>query len=43
MLPVSLEETINAIRRFMQPVVDAIIQNEAFEDSWSHDEQRWVI
>lgn len=43
MLPVSLEETINAIRQFMQPVVDTIIQNEAFEDRWSHDEQRWVL
>lgn len=43
MLPVSLEETINAIRQFMQPVVDAIIQNEAFEGRWSHDEQRWVL
>lgn len=41
MLPVSLEETVNAIRRFMQLVVDAIIQNEAFEGRWSHDEQRW--
>ncbi len=43
MLPVSLEETINAIRRFMQPVVDAIIQNEAFDDRWLHNRQEWTL
>lgn len=42
MMPVSLEETIKVIQQFMQPVVDAIIHNEEFEDRWSHDEQRWV-
>ena len=43
MLPVSLEETINAIRRFMQPVVDTIIQNEAFDDRWLHNRQEWTL
>jgi predicted nucleotidyltransferase component of viral defense system len=43
MLPVSLEETINAIRRFMQPVVDAIIQNEALEGRWLHNRQEWTL
>ena len=42
MMPVSLEETIKVIQQFMQPVVDAIIHNEEFEDRWSHDEQKWV-
>lgn len=42
MMPVSLEETIKVIQQFMQPVVDAIIHNEAFEDRWSHDEQKWM-
>lgn len=42
MMPVSLEETIKVIQQFMQPVVDAIIHNEAFEGRWSHDEQKWM-
>ena len=43
MLSVSLEETIKAIQLLMQPVVNAIINNEVFEGKWSHDEQRWVL
>ena len=43
MLTVSLEETINAIRRFMQPVADAITRNEKFEGRWSHDSQEWML
>ena len=42
-MPVSLEETIKVIQQFMQPVVDAIIHNEAFEGRWSHEKQRWVL
>lgn len=43
LMPVSLEETINAIRRFMQPVADAITRNEKFEGRWSHDSQEWML
>lgn len=43
MLSVSLEETIKAIQLLMQPVVNAIKNNEVFEGKWSHDEQRWVL
>ena len=41
MLPVSLEETIDAIQKLMQPIADAITRNEKFDGRWSHEEQRW--
>ncbi len=42
-LPVSLEETITAIQKLMQPVADAITRNEKFEGRWSHDRQDWIL
>ncbi len=42
MMPVSLEDTIKVLQQLMEPVADAIIHNEEFEDRWSHDEQKWV-
>ncbi|SFD30329.1 nucleotidyl transferase AbiEii/AbiGii toxin family protein [Ruminococcus albus] len=41
MLPVSLEDTISGIQQFIQPVVDAVINNEKFDRKWSHEQKKW--
>ncbi|MCR5021821.1 nucleotidyl transferase AbiEii/AbiGii toxin family protein [Ruminococcus sp.] len=41
MLPVSLEDTIAGIQQFIQPVVDAVINNEKFDRKWSHEQKKW--
>ena len=41
MLPVSLEDTISGMQQFIQPVVDAVINNEKFDRKWSHEQKKW--
>ena len=41
LLDVTLEETIEGIREFMVPVIDAIVAEEKFEYQWSPEEMRW--
>lgn len=43
MLPVSLEDTIAGIQQFIQPVVDAVINNEKFDCKWSHEQKKWSM
>ena len=43
MLPVSLEDTIAGIQQFIQPVVDAVINNEKFDLKWSHEQKKWSM
>ena len=43
MLPVSLEDTISGIQQFIQPVVDAVINNEKFDRKWSHEQKKWSM
>lgn len=43
MLPVSLEDTIAGIQQFIQPVVDAVINNEKFDRKWSHEQKKWSM
>lgn len=41
MLPVSLEDTISGIQQFIQPILDAVINNEKFDRKWSHEQKKW--
>lgn len=43
MLPVSLEDTIAGIQQFIQPIVDAVINNEKFDRKWSHEQKKWSM
>lgn len=43
LMPVSLEDTIKVIQLLMQPVVNAIIHNEAFGGRWLHNRQEWML
>lgn len=41
MLPLTLEETINMIRRFIEPAADAIKTGQKIEKMWNHEKQVW--
>ena len=41
MLQVTLDETINMIRSFLQPVVEATLQQMEMPDHWSHEKLMW--
>lgn len=41
MLPISLEDTINIMRAFFEPVLDAIRYERQFDFKWFHDERKW--
>ena len=42
LISVSLEDTIEAIEVFLEPVVEAINNNSSFSRKWLHEQQRWV-
>ena len=41
LLKVTLEETIEEMRVFLLPVIEAIRENGPFEDKWNCQEQKW--
>ena len=40
-IDVTLKETIDQIRVFVEPMVDAINHNEKFMKIWKHDSKTW--
>lgn len=42
MLSVTMEETIESIRAFLLPVVDAVKAGEEFEKDWNCSDQKWM-
>ena len=42
LLPITLQETIVMIQRFMLPVANAVLSNSMFEAIWSHEQQSWL-
>ena len=42
LLPITLQETIEMIQRFMLPVANAVLSNSKFDASWSHEQQNWL-
>jgi len=42
MLPITLQETIIMIQKFMLPVVDAVKKDSKLEANWSHEKQDWL-
>ena len=41
LLPITLQETIDMIQKFMQPVANAVMKNSKMEKNWSHEQQIW--
>lgn len=41
MIPVTLEETISIIRKFMEPIAALIITDKQTEKKWNHKQQIW--
>ena len=42
LLPITLQETIDIIQKFMQPVADAVMKDSKLEKSWLHEQQNWL-
>ena len=42
LLPITLQETIVMIQRFMLPVANSVLSNSMFEAIWSHEQQSWL-
>ena len=42
LLPITLQQTIEMIQRFMLPVANAVLSNSMFEAIWSHEQQSWL-
>ena len=42
LLPITLQETIEMIQKFMLPVANAVLSNSMFEAIWSHEQQSWL-
>ena len=42
LLPITLQETIEMIQKFMLPVANAVLSNSKFDASWSHEQQNWL-
>jgi len=42
LLPITLQETIDMIQKFMQPVADAVMNDTKLDASWSHERQSWL-
>ena len=40
-IDVTLKETIDQIKAFVEPMVDAINCNEKFMKTWKHDSKSW--
>ena len=41
LLPITLQETIIMIQKFMLPVTDAVMNDSKLEGSWSHEQRGW--
>jgi len=41
LLPISLEDTVKAMRVFFEPALDAIQHEQRFDLKWFHDERKW--
>ena len=42
LLPITLQETIEMIQKFLLPVANAVLSNSKFDASWSHEQQNWL-
>lgn len=42
LLPITLQETIEMIQKFMLPVTHAVLMNSKFDAIWSHEQQSWL-
>ncbi len=42
LLPITLQETIIMIQKFMLPVANAVLGNSKYDASWSHEQQNWL-
>ena len=42
LLPITLQETIIMIQKFMLPVVDAVLNDSMLEDNWSYEQRSWL-
>ena len=42
MLPITLQETIDMIQKFMQPVADAVRKDGRLDANWSHEQRDWL-
>ena len=42
LLPITLQETIIMIQKFMLPVADAVMNGSKLEGSWSHEQRSWL-
>ena len=42
LLPITLQQTIEMIQRFMLPVANAVLSNSKFDAKWSHEQQIWL-
>ena len=43
MIPVTLEETICVIRKFLEPIAASIIADKKSEKKWNHEQQSWEL
>ena len=41
LIKLSLEETVQLLKIFLFPIVEAIKKNELFERTWSHEKKMW--
>ena len=42
LLPITLQETIIMIQKFMLPVADAVLNDSKLEGNWSHEQRNWL-
>ena len=42
LLPITLQQTIEMIQRFMLPVANAMLTNSKLDANWSHEQQIWL-
>ncbi len=42
LIPVSLEDTIEGIKSFISPIIEAIKENRIFNLKWSHTRKEWI-
>ena len=42
LLPITLQQTIEMIQRFMLPVANAVLTNSKLDANWSHEQQIWL-
>ena len=42
MLPISLEDTIDAMKQLLQPIIVAIQTDSDFSKTWHHDKHQWI-